>query len=148
MISKISGFIETPDLSQFPICKIKYANQQWVISKLPNIIELRFISDLMCKDIKEPRVSFWHQNLEVGEMFGNGKLHRDGLGKFDEIHRLITFGGPATLGDDDVILYPNYVWEYNGSFLHRAQPTLVSCDRLLVRVSKTKLKHNNLWQKL
>jgi hypothetical protein len=143
IVKKISNYISTPNLDILPICKVKYCSLQWLEKRL----ELPDFLYIILEDIKEPRITFWHERLKTGEGFGHKKFHLDGMGKSDEIHRLITFNGQPTLGEDGLELTSNHVWEFSGDYSHKAQSTLNDCNRLLIRVSKTELNYRNYWQR-
>ncbi len=100
----------------------------------------------MIKDISNPLITFRVQNLEKGFCFGHGRLHLDGMGKEDEIHRLYIHGSSGTKTEND-IMNPGNIWQFNGSFLHKAMPVTKSGKRMLLRVSQCGLAKRDFIEK-
>jgi len=126
------------DLDALPQGKIQYASRAYVARRLPPFI-LRLI-DQMAIGIAEPRITYHKGWLDTGTTFTHTHWHCDGKQCEGEIHRLLTLGGPATLGYPDIVLSPGFIWQYDGFFFHRAQAPAEICQRLVLRVSQTEMR--------
>lgn len=121
--------------------KFKYSTLTFARHHLdPAVME---VVDMMAEGFERPTVTYWCQPLEAGESFGHRNWHGDGEGTAWETHRLLTFGGTPTEGDGGAVLDEGYVWEYSGTYLHRARPAAAACERMLIRVSDCLMKPRN-----
>lgn len=126
------------NLDALPFGKIQYASRSYVARKFPLFL-LRLV-DQMAEGIQAPRITYHKGWLDVGQVFTHTGWHCDGKQTEGEVHRLLTLGGPATLGYPDIVLSPGFIWQYDGFFFHRAQPPTEICHRLVLRVSQTEMR--------
>jgi hypothetical protein len=126
-----------------PPGKFKYADLSWALGRLP--ADVAALVKVMSSGFKDPTVTYWCQPLRAGERFGHGGWHKDGAGRPEEVHRLLTLGGPPTEGRGGEVLAPGRVWHFGGSFVHRSTPAPTDCYRLLLRVSECSLTPRNHW---
>lgn len=134
------------ELSQLPIGCFKYCSSSWVEKTLKDFPETLQLIKELSEGFSHPRISYIYRKLKAAEQFGHGRMHKDAYGLEDEIHRLVTFNGTPTLGEDGTILYANNVWEFNGFYYHQARPADCDCDRLLLRVSLTEMPFRDRWE--
>ena len=148
-------FQAQPSLEGLPLGRLNYASMRFVGQFFPE--QLMDLVVLMSRGIEDPRISYRCHELMAGQMIGHARWHRDGRNHEDtkgEIHRLITINGVPTLGligdgDPDAgphqVLHAGTVWEYDGDYWHKARPVETACKRLMLRVSKTAMRHRNHW---
>lgn len=136
-------FQATPDLTDAPEGSFRYGSayfaEKGLTPKLWDLVEK------MAVGIEDPRVTYRYELLPAGHVFGHGRFHGDGTQNPGEIHRLLTFGGEPTEGENGVLLFGGTVWEYGGDYQHRALPARVSSHRLMLRVSQTLVACRNFW---
>ena len=132
------------DLSRAPMGTFRYASLAFAQRNLPpEVVE---VIERMAEGLTAPRVTYRFLPLKKGEATGNLDWHCDGQQKATEIHRLLCIGTEDTEGHDR-ILERGFVWEYDGSYLHRPAPTeKEETTRLLLRVSQTEMLTRNFWQ--
>jgi len=125
-----------------PYFSAKYTEPRWLSKRIPgNIAE---ILCYMSMGFNYPRWTYIFKHLEVGEKFGHGRYHTDGLGTPNETHRLLIYGGEPTLGIDGLIMETEKIWEFPGDYLHKSQEVSKECDRLLLRVTNNpNIKYRN-----
>ena len=138
---KLQEYTNIP--SDIPIGQFKYSSLSFAYRHLPDT--LYPLLKIMTEGLINPRITYRYSYLLKGEGFGHCKYHLDGLEKPDEIPRLITQGGLPTLGENAQVLTANNIWEFSGTYSHRAQPTDRDTWRLMIRVSQTAMKYRNHW---
>lgn len=136
--------LPTPDLDKLPLGSFRYCSLWWVERNLPPAILL--IINQLQEGLADPRISYIHQQLKAGGIFGHGRFHVDGFGLPSEVHRLVTFNGTPTEGIDGTILTANTVWEFSGDYGHRARKAVTDCQRLLLRVSESTIPFRDHWE--
>lgn len=142
-MSCVPLFDAAPDLSRAPLGRIDYGSIGFMKTELTP--ELYYLVVLMAVGFDRYAVTYQCEYMRPGDVFGHGRWHCDSRADPADRHRLLSFGGPPTEGEDRV-LTPGTVWEYTGDYRHRALPTAEPCHRLLIRVSQTNMPHRDWWR--
>jgi len=136
-------FDAVPPLAGAPLGRIDYGSPSFIGQELPP--DLHAVVLRMAEGLDHYVVTYQCEILLQGHAFGHGRWHRDARGSEQDRHRLLSYGGPPTEGEDR-LLTPGTVWEYTGDYLHRSVPTAQDCHRLLIRVSQTNMRPRDRWR--
>lgn len=142
-------FDAIPDLEGAVLGEFKYSSRLFAARVLSK--PLLDLADQMADGLNTKRVFYSYTYLPV-EMIHKGttKFHKDGRRRQRDLHRILTYGGPPTIGREGEVLTPGTVWEYTGEFWHRAPTPDESSEsdlpvRLMLRVSETSGAYTDRW---